>query len=1315
MPRPPPSPEPSERQTFSEESIEDQPLDETLGEVESEEFAEGEAEPGSAPDVDLTSAFDDFDIVEIFLEEFDQELESLQELVPQWQEKPDNEDHTVTIRRAFHSLKGSGRMAGAMEIGEFAWQIENLINRLLDRTVEATPQVTGLIAEAVAALPSMRARLSGDGPGELDEQSCAELAERAGIIADGRSVEPEQPEEEETTSLPPELEDLDPTLIELMVKELSENLEALDDWLAENAEADHVEAIDERLVRAVHTMKGTMRLAPIGDETETAQLLEAYLEELSLCVAQPTDAGQRVMAQCSELFHLRLERLCGVGVDDGKFQTAALAEQLRELHNQAHRERTGEHAPAFTPLPGTPEQPSAEAPTEELESEEPAFTSELDAGTESEPESADFDFFDVDEDEVAAPEEYAPEALEGDEEAAETSEAEAVDESAEPEELADESTEESIEQSDEETGAELVEEAEDDVAEAESEAPVEDMEAEDAEEDASALDDERIDDEDLVEDELSAEPEGTEETLLDSGPIESEFVPDVSGEQPEEEPGLAEEDDRGLVHIDYSEVNEDLLDAFLEEGQELLEHSDNMLQKWRDAPDDKSLVTALQRDLHTIKGSSRMVGLNPIGQVAHVMEELLEGIATGLKDATPDRIDALENGCDHLHSMIDAVIKREPVPVRRLEDLFAAQAEEIEDTAIMPELAAETEQATTDDDQSKTARAETLRVPSTLIDELVNYAGEISIFRSRLEQQISVFRNNVGEVDETVIRLRDQLRKLEIETEAQILARYEREHGPADEAFDPLELDRYSTIQQLSRALAESVNDLTSLTGILDDATRQSETLLMQQSRVNTELQEGLMQARMVSFNTLLPRFRRVVRNASREVGKKIQLRVDLSGESELDRNVLDRITAPLEHLLRNAVSHGIELPEERHELGKPETGTISIEVGREATELVMRIRDDGGGLNLEAIRSKAIDRGLLKADEEVSEQALMQMIFHAGFSTATEVSELAGRGIGMDVVSNEVRQIGGSVSAHSEPGKGAMFVIRIPLSLTVMQAIMVRASDRHFAIPLQAVRGVTRILADEWLREIESPEPQQDYAGEHYPLLELEPQLDLPNEEVSTGNLSLLMIEAGEQRAALRVAELLGHREIVIKPIGPQISSIPGVLGGTITGDGQVIPILDMGPLIRRAFEKDLLPGHGGILEAERTQEVKRTPLVMVVDDSITMRRVTSRVLEHRGLEVVTARDGLDAIEAMFERVPDLILLDIEMPRMDGYELANHVRNDPRLKEVPMMMITSRSGEKHRQRARELGVNDYLAKPYQEAELVKHVFDLLEMAAPEG
>jgi len=1271
-------------------------------------------------EVETSSAFDDFDIVEIFLEEFDQELESLEALVPQWRDQPSNEEHLITIRRAFHSLKGSGRMADALEIGEFSWHFENLINRVLDHQTQPSAEVIDLVMDAVAALPSMRARLSGDGDGsDFSEQQCSALAERAALASEGKLAveEPAEPQQ------PPELEGLDPTLIELMIKELSENLDAMNDWLTGSEEEGHAPAIDERLVRVVHTMKGTMRLAPIGDESETAQILEAYLEELSLCGASPSTAGLAAMSRCAELFQQRLGRLRCEPVDDDQFETSRLASELRDLHNKAHRDRTSEQSTDFVPATSLYHIHAPPVATDSSDSES-AFSSELATETDAEDQSDDLDFFDVSDDEIAAP--VADEQVSATDE--QTDSVEPAEDTEQPaEKLADEpggeepaglyrlSSEEAAEDSAEDdfTATELDEAAFDESEpeafgeQTETDVPVESVDLAETEDEA-----------DLTEPEVA-----DEQTLEEALAVETNsegFVPDRASEWADSErvdnsQADADEQPEAVVHVDYSEVNEDLLEAFLEEGQELLEHSDGLLQRWRETPDDKSLVTALQRDLHTIKGSSRMVGLNPVGQVAHVMEELLEGIAAGLLEVTPERIDALESGCDHLHSMIDAVLKRQPMPVRPLNESFAEQAREIEDSVIVTDQAPEAAEAGAEVQQEQTGRAETLRVPSALIDELVNYAGEISIFRSRLEQQISVFRNNVGEVDETVIRLRDQLRKLEMETEAQILARYEREHGPADETFDPLELDRYSTIQQLSRALAESVNDLTSLAGILDDATRQSETLLMQQSRVNTELQEGLMQARMVSFNTLLPRFRRVIRNASRELGKKVELRVDLSGESELDRNVLDRITAPMEHLLRNAVSHGIELPEDRVALGKPETGTVSIEVSREATELVMRVFDDGAGLDLDAIRARAIDHGLIRPHEEISEKGLTQVIFRPGFTTADQVSELSGRGIGMDVVANEVRQIGGSVNASTEAGKGACFTIRIPLSLTVMQAIMVRAGDRHFSIPLQAVRGVTRILASEWLREIEGTAPHQEYAGDEYPLLELEPQLDFASEEVGSGTLSMLMIEAGDQRAALRVSELLGHREIVIKPVGPQISSIPGILGGTITGDGQVIPILDMGPLIRRAFELNIIPGQSAIRETERAQEVKRTPLVLVVDDSITMRRVTSRVLEHRGLEVVTARDGLDAVETMFDRVPDLILLDIEMPRMDGYELATHVRNDPRLKGVPMMMITSRSGEKHRQRAREIGVDDYLAKPYQEAELVAHVFDLLKMAMPEG
>ncbi len=1198
-----------------------------------------DSQPESAPEpIDdaaaALSAFDDFDIVEIFLEEFDHELESLQDSLPRWLEDVGNTELMTNIRRSFHSLKGSGRMAGAEEVGEFAWQLETLMNRVLDGQLSADEDLVDLISSGVDMLPSLRARLRGEAGAEYDEATCAEMAARIERVASG--------DESAVTAGPDgpaELEGLDPTLIELMVKELSENLEHLDSWVDQTLIADMPVGVDDRLVRAVHTMKGTMRLAPIGSENDTAQILEQYLEELAHSGEPPDRAGLVAIIDCQQLFHQRLDRLQGKAIEDEAFESVELAAELRRLHGKAYRDRTEDSA-GFVP---------------DTDTDTPAF-----------------DFLSADE--VF---EFADEAE------AEQAETETSDEFGR--EFEPQSAPERAADADDETvGAELEPDAESDLEfEPESE----------------------------LESELESEPEPELESELESEPepeLESELESGAEGElESEPEP----------VKEFYADLNEDLLEAFLEEAQEVLEHADESLHQWRDTPDDKGLITGLQRDLHTIKGSSRMVGLDAIGSVAHVMEELLEGIAAGLQRPTPERIDALEAGCDHLHTMVEAVENQQPMPELPSGGLFAERAEEEIEEAdeILAEIEEEVESSAEPGD-SRVTRTETLRVPSILVDDLVNFAGEISIFRSRLEEQINVFRNNVAEVDGTVLRLRDQLRKLEIETEAQILARYEREHGPTDETFDPLELDRYSTIQQLSRALGESVNDLTSLTGILDDATRQSETLLMQQSRVNTELQEGLMQARMVAFNTLLPRFRRVVRNAARELDKQAQLVVNIEGEGLLDRSVLDRITAPLEHLLRNSIAHGIETGATRLQAGKAEAGTIRIDVGRETTELVLRISDDGAGLDLDAIRRRGIEQGLLSEPDQASEAELAQLIFRPGFSTVREVTELAGRGIGMDVVASEVRQIGGSVRAHTEAGKGARFTIRIPLSLTVMQAIMVHVADRPFAIPLQAVRGVTRLMASEWQRQISSSDPHQVYAGQDYPLLELETQLGFELDDLPSGTLSLLMIEAGENRAALRVSELQGHREIVIKPVGPQISSITGILGGTVTGDGQVVPILDMGPIIRRAFEQNLLPGQVDDRSyLERGEEVKRTPLVLVVDDSITMRRVTGRVLEHRGLEVLTARDGIDAIEAMFDRIPDLILLDIEMPRMDGYELATHVRNDPRLKNVPMVMITSRSGEKHRQHAKQLGVNGYLTKPYQEADLVEEVFEKLRMPVPQG
>ncbi len=579
---------------------------------------------------------------------------------------------------------------------------------------------------------------------------------------------------------------------------------------------------------------------------------------------------------------------------------------------------------------------------------------------------------------------------------------------------------------------------------------------------------------------------------------------------------------------------------------------------------------------------------------------------------------------------------------------------------------------------------------SDLLDSLVNYAGEVSIYRSRLEQQISTFRFNLVEFETTVSRLRDQLRKLELETEAQILSRFQREAEATESTFDPLELDRFSQLQQLSRALAESVSDLTSIQGLLDDLTRQSETLLLQQSRVSSDLQEGLMRTRMVPFESLVPSLRRTLRQAAQELSKRAQLKVE-GAQGEMDRNLLERMKAPFEHMMRNALAHGIETPEERLVAGKPLDGTVGIQVSREATEVVLRVSDDGRGLDRDAIRRKAIERGLLKPDAQLSDRDLYGFILETGFSTAETVTQLAGRGVGMDVVHSEIKQLGGSLAIDSQHGAGTTFVIRLPFTLAVTQAILVRLGEGTYAVPMSSVQGVVRIARGDLDRRMSEANPSYVYAGEEFLIYELSNLLNVPQGRVADETqMPLLMTRTGDQRAAVRVDAVIGSREIVVKSVGPQISSVPGIFGATIMGDGSVVVILDLAPLVRRHAALRARADVGEVVEMPAAPvlplapipEPRRHPLVMVVDDSITMRKVTGRVLERNDMDVVTAKDGLDAVEKLQDKVPDVVLLDIEMPRMDGYELATYMKNDARLKAVPIVMITSRTGEKHRQRA---------------------------------
>jgi chemosensory pili system protein ChpA (sensor histidine kinase/response regulator) len=598
-------------------------------------------------------------------------------------------------------------------------------------------------------------------------------------------------------------------------------------------------------------------------------------------------------------------------------------------------------------------------------------------------------------------------------------------------------------------------------------------------------------------------------------------------------------------------------------------------------------------------------------------------------------------------------------------------------------------------------RQEFARVDADLLDTLLNSAGEVSIFRSRLEQQVSSIEFNLAELGRTVTRLKEQLRKLELETEAQILHRHEEEH-PGRSDFDPLELDRYSTIQQLSRAFAESVSDVGSIEGLLENLTREAQNLLLQQSRVVTELQNGLMRTRMVPFQRHVQRLSRLVRQVATDTGKKADL-VVVGASGELDRQVLERMLPPFEHMLRNSVVHGIETPEERVARGKSEGGTIRVGLHREGSEMVIVLEDDGRGIDVSAVRARARERGLLQAGRVLSDEEALQLILEPGFSTASSITQHAGRGVGMDVVVNEIKKLGGALFTESQPGLGVKFTIRLPFTLAITQALIVRTGEELYALPLPSVEGVARVPRSEVQKHLAEDSPTFTYGKQVYRFQHLGAFIGggasvLPEADVS---MPVILIRAGDHSTAVVTDELVGSREMVVKSVGPQIAGIRGIAGATILGDGRIVIILDLGALVRSEWR-----GRKPLVEGPT--EDRRT-FALVVDDSITVRRVTQRLLERHGMRVMTAKDGVDALSILQDHLPDVILLDIEMPRMDGYELASQVRADARLADIPIVMITSRVGEKHRARAIELGVNDYLGKPYQENQLLDAIEPLVE------
>ena len=817
-------------------------------------------------------------------------------------------------------------------------------------------------------------------------------------------------------------------------------------------------------------------------------------------------------------------------------------------------------------------------------------------------------------------------------------------------------------------------------------------------------------------------------------------------------------------------VDLELFPIFEEEAQELLPKLDGQLRDWLRAPATTAHAAACMRTLHTLKGGARLAGAMRLGEMAHRLETRIERLTGADSEASTEDVEALQAVSDAMSHAFEALRSRdaqaysdavaaavapiapqaraadpERVPAVELPPAFVATSA----TPLAPAEPAPAAEASNDKGErgrakgrapraeppaaANDARSEpatidwsrfaasggaaakpaertlatqsAVRVRAPLLDRLVNQAGEVSITRSRIESGVGQIKGSLGDLTENLERLRGQLRDIELQGEVQMSSRLEAAKAAA-QAFDPLEFDRFTRFQELTRMMAESVNDVATVQRTLQRSIEQAEDELVAQARLTRDLQDDLLRTRMVEFEGLSDRLYRVVRLTAKETGKQVRLDI-VGGSIEVDRGVLDRMTGAFEHLLRNCVTHGIELPEARKAAGKDATGTILVALSHEGNEVGVEFRDDGAGLDLNRIRAKGEAMGLIERGSGHSDAELANLIFTAGFSTAETITELAGRGVGMDVVRSEVIAMGGRIETATAAGQGTSFKLVLPLTTAVTQVVMLRCGESTIAVPSTLVEIVRRATP----QEIDDAYARGGYefGDSTLPFFWFGALLQLgarPGESQARTR-TVVIIRSAQQRIALHVDEVLGNQEVVVKNLGPQLSRLPGLAGMTLLASGAVALIYNPVALATlygdaaRAALGTRADGSRPMQPSEAAASAAVAPLVLVVDDSLTVRRVTQRLLVREGYRVTLAKDGLDALERLAEELPQVVLSDIEMPRMDGFDLVRNIRADARLRDLPVIMITSRIAQKHRDHATELGVDHYLGKPYSEEDLL--------------
>ena len=789
---------------------------------------------------------------------------------------------------------------------------------------------------------------------------------------------------------------------------------------------------------------------------------------------------------------------------------------------------------------------------------------------------------------------------------------------------------------------------------------------------------------------------------------EEKFSVSISADTPSPSPSatnpIISGPNRSDEHDEHDEHDE-LYELFKLEAADLLPQLEYALRQWEQHPEDGSQAAQLLRVLHTLKGSARMAGQDELGtefhqaeaevstllhqsssDITHAIAELLRQVdfwmytLTQPSAASPENASLIEfssatEGDVSSEASLVTDITSSPKSVTPPE--LEAPPDKLDSSPLPPKMRAE-------------KHLPMLRVRADRLAKFADTSAELWRSNARLREVLQEQRRSFDDMSDDLSRLRAQLRELEIEAESRVLARSSQ--GTATD-FDPLEFDRYTRLHELTRMMAESITDIVGAQREWSVQSEQLTTATAEQLRDLRRQQAELQALRAQPLHSVEARLRHVLQQAAREVGCEVSF-VLRQGSVEIERVLLDRLLGPLEHLLRNAVVHGIEQVQQRQSVAKASSGQVVISAAMTGNELQLIVQDDGRGLDMQRIRQRALEAGLLQAGDDIDERALSELIFAPGLSTATEVTTLSGRGIGMDAVRAELHAMGGQIEVQSEAGQGCRFTLRIPVGLTSVMVVLVRAGQWRIGLPAALVKQALQI--DTAKIRSDGQQHQIDWQGISVPLRHLGQTLGDTGASVNKGRVPVAIMSDGDKTIALQLDAIEGQRELIIKHPGPQLLRVPGLSGASVLADGAIALILHPFRLPETAP-----PPLPSVTE-------RQSPTVLVVDDSLTVRRASQRLLERHGYAVALARDGVEALAYVRNTQPALILLDIEMPRMDGFELLATLRDDERWRDIPVVMITSRMADRHRQRALQLGANAYMGKPYREETLLAQLTQLL-------